>query len=155
MATFRARDRSSAVLRSPRGDVWEVLTDATLIARMTPYVTSIDVDGDRWTWRLGTLPVLGISVAPKFTEIMELEPEERIVFTHDPDRSDEMTAVMGTYRLVDHADGGTEVSIDLQISCKLPLPGLARPAVERVMAGVVKHMGAVFSRNLLTHLGEV
>ena len=82
------------------------------------------------------------------------EPEERIVFTHDPDRSDEMTAVMGTYRLVDHADGGTEVSIDLQISTHLPLPGLTRPAVERVMAGVVKHMGTVFSRNLLKHLGE-
>jgi uncharacterized protein YndB with AHSA1/START domain len=154
MATFHARDRSSAVLRSARGDVWEALTDASLIARMTPYVTGIDVDGDRWTWRLGTLPVLGISVAPKFTEIMELEPQERIVFTHDPDRPDEMTAVMGTYRLSDHPDGGTEVSIDLQISCKLPLPALARPAVERVMAGVVKHMGTVFSRNLLAHLGE-
>lgn len=154
MATFRARDRSSAVLTSPRSEVWAALTDADLIARMTPYVTSIDVDGDRWTWRMGTIPVLGISVAPTFTEVMELEPEERIVFTHDPDRSHEMTAVNGTYELVDHADGGTEVSIDLEIACTLPLPGLARVAVERVMAGVVKHMGAVFSRNLLRHLGE-
>ncbi len=153
MATFRARDRSSAVLRSPRSEVWAALTDADLIAKMTPYVTSIKVDGDRWVWRMGTLPVLGISVAPKFTEIMELEPEDRIVFTHDPARSEEMTAVEGTYVLVDH-DGGTEVSIDLQIACTLPLPGLARPAVERVMAGVVKHMGTVFSRNLLKHLGE-
>ena len=50
--------------------------------------------------------------------------------------------------------GGTDVTIDLQIACTLPLPGLARPAVERVMAGVVKHMGTVFSRNLLKHLGE-
>jgi carbon monoxide dehydrogenase subunit G len=155
MATFRARDRSSAVLRSSRSDVWAVLTDADLIARMTPYVDRIDVDGDRWTWHLATLPVLGLSVAPKFTEIMELEPEERIVFTHDPDRTDEMTSVMGTYLLADHAAGGTEVSIDLQIACTLPLPGLARPAVERVMAGVVKHMGSVFSRNLLKHLGEL
>lgn len=154
MATFRARDRSSAVLTSSRSEVWAALTDADLIARMTPYVTSIDVDGDRWTWRMGTIPVLGISVAPTFTEVMELEPEERIVFTHAPDRSHEMTAVNGTYDLADHADGGTEVSIDLEIACSLPLPGLARVAVERVMAGVVKHMGAVFSRNLLRHLGE-
>lgn len=154
MATFRARDRSSAVLRSPRTDVWAALTDADLIAKITPYVTSITVDGDRWVWRLVTLPVLGLSVAPAFTEVMELHPEERIEFTHDPTRTDEMTSVEGTYVLADHAGGGTEVSIDLEIASTLPLPGLARPAVERVMAGVVKHMGAVFSRNLLKHLGE-
>ena len=154
MATFRARDRSTAVLRSPRSEVWAALTDAALIAKITPYVTSIDVEGDRWTWRMGTIPVLGLSVAPKFTEVMELHPQDRIVFTHDPERPDEMTSVNGTYDLTDHADGGTDVSIDLQIACNLPLPGLARPAVERVMAGVVKHMGTVFSRNLLKHLGE-
>jgi uncharacterized protein YndB with AHSA1/START domain len=154
MATFRARDRSSAVLRSPRSEVWAALTDADLIARITPYVTSITVDGDRWVWRLATIPVLGAAVAPAFTEVMELHPEERIEFTHDPARTDEMTSVEGTYVLADHAGGGTEVAIDLQIACTLPLPGLARPAVERVMAGVVKHMGAVFSRNLLKHLGE-
>ena len=154
MATFRARDRSSAVLRSPRSEVWAALTDADLIAKITPYVTSITVDGDRWVWRLATIPVLGVSVAPAFTEVMELHPEERIEFTHDPARTDEMTSVEGTYILADHAGGGTEVSIDLQIACTLPLPGLARPAVERVMAGVVKHMGSVFSRNLLKHLGE-
>jgi uncharacterized protein YndB with AHSA1/START domain len=154
MATFRARDRSSAVLASPRSEVWAALTDADLIAKITPYVTSITVDGDRWVWRLATIPVLGLSVAPAFTEVMRLHPEERIEFTHDPARSDEMTSVEGTYVLADHPGGGTDVSIDLEIACNLPLPGLARPAVERVMAGVVKHMGAVFSRNLLKHLGE-
>src|SRR5690242_9396915 len=105
MATFRARDRSSAVLEAPRSEVWAILTDADLIARMTPYVTSIAVDGDRWVWRMGTIPVLGISVAPTFTEVMELHPEERIEFSHDPARSDEMTAVEGTYLLTDHAGG--------------------------------------------------
>ncbi|NYE35931.1 carbon monoxide dehydrogenase subunit G [Nocardioides cavernae] len=154
MATFRARDRSSAVLQSSRSAVWAVLTDADLIAAMTPFVTRIDVDGDRWTWRMTQIPVLGISVAPTFTEVMDLHPEERIVFTHDPERTDEMTSVMGTYVLADHPAGGTDVSIDLQIACNLPLPGLTRPAVERVMAGVVKHMGVVFARNLLRHLGE-
>jgi carbon monoxide dehydrogenase subunit G len=154
MATFRARDRSLAVLRSPRSEVWAALTDADLIAKITPYVTSITVHGDRWVWRLGTIPVLGVPVAPAFTEVMALHPEERIEFTHDPARTDEMTSVEGTYVLADHASGGTDVSIDLQIACNLPLPGLARPAVERVMAGVVKHMGTVFSRNLLKHLGE-
>lgn len=153
MATFRAGDRSTAVLRSPRSEVWAVLTDADLIARMTPYVTGIAVDGDRWTWRMGTIPVLGVSVAPRFTEVMTFEPEERIDFSHDPSRPDEMTAVEGTYRLTDQGEG-TKVSIELDIACSLPLPGLARPAVERVMAGVVKHMGTVFSRNLLKHLGE-
>ena len=154
MATFRARDRSSAVIQAPRSEVWAALTDADLMARFTPYVTSITVDGDRWVWRMGTIPVLGISVAPTFTEVMSLHPEERIEFSHDPARQDEMTAAEGTYVLSDHAGGGTDVGIDLEIACNLPLPGLARPAVERVMAGVVKHMGAVFSRNLLKHLGE-
>ncbi len=154
MATFRARDRSSAALRSSRSEVWEALTDAGLIAKITPYVTSIDVEGDRWVWRMGTIPILGISVAPHFTEVMEFEPEERIEFHHDTSRPQEMTAVEGTYLLTERTDGGTDVSIDLEIVVKLPLPGLARLAVERVMAGVVKHMGAVFSRNLLKHLGE-
>ena len=153
MATFRAGDRSTAVLRSSRSEVWAALTDADLIARITPYVTSIEVDGDRWLWRMVSIPVLGASVAPRFTEVMSFAPQERIDFTHDPSRPDEMTAVEGTYRLADHADG-TEVSIELDIACSLPLPGLARPAVERVMSGVGKHMGTVFSRNLLAHLGE-
>ena len=154
MATFTARDRSSAALRSPRSEVWAALTDASLIAKITPYVTSIDVEGDRWLWRMGTIPVLGVSVAPRFTEVMEFEPEDRIEFHHDKARSHEMTAVEGTYILADRTDGGTDVTIDLEIACRLPLPGLARPAVERVMVGVVKHMGTVFSRNLLKHLGE-
>ena len=154
MATFTARDRSSAALRSPRSEVWAALTDADLIAKITPYVTSIDVEGEKWLWRMGTIPVLGISVAPRFTEVMEFEPEDRIQFRHDPPAPDEMTAVEGTYVLADRTDGGTDVSIDLEIACRLPLPGLARPAVERVMVQVVKHMGVVFSRNLLKHLGE-
>lgn len=154
MATFTARDRSSAPLRSSRSEVWAALIDADLIAKITPYVTSIDVEGDKWLWRMGTIPVLGVSVAPRFTEVMEFEPEDRIQFRHDPSRPDEMTAVEGTYLLTDRADGGTDVSIDLEIASRLPLPGLARPAVERVMVQVVKHMGVVFSRNLLKHLGE-
>lgn len=153
MTRFTASNQSSATLKSTRKDVWAALTDPELLPQLTPYLHRIDVDGDRWTWRMVSIPVLGASVAPRFTEVMSFEPEERIDFTHDPSRSEEMTAVEGTYRLSDHGDG-TEVSIDLDIACSLPLPGLARPAVERVMAGVVKHMGTVFSRNLLKHLGE-
>ena len=154
MATFKASNRSSAVLRSSREQVWAALTDPALIARFTPYVSRIDVEGDRWVWHLGSIPVLGTSVSPSFTEVMELTPQERIDFTHDPERPEEMASVEGTYLLSDHGQGGTEVSIDLDIACAIPLPGVARPAVERVMSGVVKHMGAVFSRNLLRHLGE-
>lgn len=154
MATFTASTRSSAVLRSTRQQVWETLTDAELIARLTPYVTGIEVDGDRWVWTMRTLPVLSATITPRFTEIMEFTEGERIDFSHDPAQDQESVAVTGSYLLADHGDGGTEVSIDLEISCRLPLPGLARPAVNQVMAGVVRHMGAVFSRNLLRHLGE-
>ena len=154
MTRFHAKNSSAATLKSSRAEVWKALTDPELLPELTPYLHRIDVDGDRWTWRMATIPVLAISVAPTFTEIMALQPEERIDFRHDPERSEEMTAVEGTYLLTDHDGGGTDVSIDLEIMVSLPLPGLARPAVERVMAGVVKHMGAVFSRNLVAHLGE-
>ena len=102
---------------------------------------------------MGTIPVLGVSVAPKFTEVMELHPQDRIVFTHDPDRPDEMTAVNGTYDLTDHADGGTDV--EHRPPDRLQPPAArAGPARGRARHGGRRetHMGTVFSRNLLKHL---
>ena len=42
------------------------------------------VDGDRWRWEMQSVPVLGSSFNPCFTERMVFTPQERIEFTHAP-----------------------------------------------------------------------
>lgn len=154
VATFTAKTQSSAVLTSSRDAVWAALTDPALIARLTPYVSSIEVEGDRWIWSLTKIPVVGLSVAPRFTEVMDFQPQTRIDYHHDESRSDEMAGVEGIYVLGDHEGGGTDVEIELAVSCTLPLPGAMRSVVQAAMSRVIDHMGVVFSRNLLRHLGE-
>jgi hypothetical protein len=109
------------------------------------------VDGDRWRWHLSRIPVLGVAVAPSFTEVMGFEEPSTITFEHDPARDDERAAVNGAYRLAP-ASSGTELAIDLAISVDLPFPALARPAVQTAMKGVVAVMGQRFSANLMRHL---
>jgi carbon monoxide dehydrogenase subunit G len=150
---FRARNRSEAAMRSEPEAVWGVLTDPHLLARLTPYLERIDVEGDRWTWTLTRIPVLHVSVVPTFTEVMTFEEHTRIVFQHDPERPDERTGVEGLYTL-EPRDGGTHVSIDLEVWTDLPLPRVSRRAVETVMHGVVAAMGHRFAHNMLRHLGE-
>lgn len=153
MNRFRARNTSEATLRSAPDRVWDVLTDPTLLPVLTPYLKSIDVDGDRWTWHLTRIPVMSATIAPTFTEVMTFEEPTRIVFTHDPERPDERTGVEGTY-LLTPVGTGTRVAIDLEIWCDLPLPKLSRIPVETVMSGVVAVMGKRFAANMLRHLGE-
>jgi carbon monoxide dehydrogenase subunit G len=150
---FRARNRSEATLESPPERVWGVLTDPDLLARLTPYLERIDVDGDRWTWTLTRIPVLHVTVVPTFTEVMTFEETSRIVFEHDPARPDERTGVEGSYSLTPHG-AGTHVAIDLEVWTDLPLPRVSRVAVETVMHGVVAAMGHRFAHNMLRHLGE-
>jgi hypothetical protein len=155
---FRARTRSEATLRSSQDKVWEVLTDPALLPELTPYLQSIDVDGDRWTWNLTHIPVMSATVAPTFTEVMTFDEPTRITFAHDPARPEERTGVEGEYLLRPETapDGsmGTHVAIDLEIWCDLPLPRISRIAVETVMHGVVGGMGRRFAANMLRHLGE-
>ena len=151
MGTFTAHNRSTAVVRADRGDLWKALTDPDLLTRLTPYLHSIDDDGDRWRWNLARIPVLGISVAPSFTERMTFEEPSRIVFTHDPDSAKERAGVEGTYDL-EEVEGGTRLTIDLEICVELPLPGASRFAVQRAMGGVIGVMGKRFAANLLRHL---
>ena len=47
MTTFSVRNRSAATVQATREDVWEVLTDTTLLPRLTPYLRAIDADDDR------------------------------------------------------------------------------------------------------------
>lgn len=152
MARFTAHDRSAEIVRASREDLWAALTDPELLPRLTPYLHSIDADGDRWRWNMARIPVLGISVAPSFTEQMTFDAPSRIVFTHDPEQAQEKAGVEGTYDL-EEVEGGTRLAIDLEICVELPLPRASRFAVERAMSGVIAVMGKRFAANLLRHLG--
>ena len=153
MNRFRARNTSEATLRSSPEQVWDVLTDPVLLPRLTPYLKSIDVEGERWIWHLTRIPVMSATIMPTFTEVMTFEKPTKIVFAHDPEKTAERTAVEGTYLLTPHGSG-THVAIDLEIWCDLPLPRISRIAVETVMHGVVSAMGKRFAHNMLRHLGE-
>lgn len=151
MTAFTVSTSSSATLSSGREEVWAALTDTELLPRLTPYLRSIDDHGDRWTWHLMRIPVLGSMVSPSFTELMSFDRPSRIDFEHDPSRHDEKAGVQGCYAMSD-AGGGTGVRIELAITVELPFPRLARPAVHTAMRAVVATMGARFSHNLVRHL---
>ncbi len=153
MTRFTARNRSTADLKSSRVELWKALTDPELLPRLTPYLRRIDVDGDRWTWNLAKIPVLGKSIGTTFTEVMNFEEPSRIDFTHDERRTEETTYVQGHYVLEERGES-SRVSIELEVVSELPFSRLTRPAVEAAMAAVMAGMGRRFAHNLLRHLGE-
>lgn len=148
MATFSATKISEATVAHPRDLVWGVLTDADAVARLTPMVASITPTGDRWRWQLTRIPVLGTSFELAFTEQMSYDEPTRITFRHAPE-GDERAGTDGRYDLGE-ADGGdaTDLRIELKVTVDLPFPGLARPAVQAAMHGVLTAMGAGFARSI-------
>lgn len=153
MTRFTASNQSAATLKSSRKDVWAALTDPKLLPKLTPYLHTIDVDGDRWTWNVAKVPILGKSLGTTFTEVMTFEEPHRIVFTHDPAKTEENSGVEGEY-LLEEAGSGCKVSIDLGVTVDLPFPKATRRAVEGTMRAVMAGMGRRFAHNLLRHLGE-
>ena len=153
MTRFTAKTSSTATLKSSRADIWDALTDPVLLPKLTPYLHRIDVDGDRWRWNVAKVPLLGRSIGTAFTEVMTFEEPHRIAFTHDPDRTEEHSAVEGEY-LLEEDGTGTRVSIELGVRVELPFGKLTRPAVEGGMRAVMALMGRRFASNLLRHLGE-
>jgi carbon monoxide dehydrogenase subunit G len=153
MTRFSAHNQSSATLKSSRKEVWDALTDAELLPKLTPYLHTIDVDGDRWRWNVAKVPLLGKSIGTCFTEVMTFEEPRRIGFKHDPEQAEEQSAVEGEYILED-AGEGTRVSIDIGVTVELPFSRVMRRAVEGGMTAVMALMGRRFASNLLRHLGE-
>jgi carbon monoxide dehydrogenase subunit G len=150
---FSAETRAEAVVSAPPAAVWGALTDPDLVAELTPFVRSIRADGDHWRWELTGLSVLGIGIAPAFTERMTYDEPRRIEFRHDPPAgSDERSAVEGWYALAEVAEG-TRLRTALEITLDLPLPRASGPAVRAAMRRVIDHMGDRFSAALLQHLG--
>jgi len=153
MTRFTASNKSAATLKSDRKDIWAALTDPVLLPKLTPYLHRIDVDGDRWTWYVTKVPVLGKDIGSTFTEVMTFDEPKRIGFEHDPQRTEEKTEVQGEYHL-EEVGSGTRVSIELGVSVELPFPKAMRRPVEGAIGAVMAGMGKRFAGNLLRHLGE-
>ena len=153
MTRFSARTEAGAVVSADRDEIWSVLVDPDLVARLTPFVTSIREQGEHWRWEMSKLQVLGVGVAPAFTERMAFADKERIEFEHDPPTAGkERAGAFGWYDLAEHEDG-TMLATRLEIALDLPLPRASAPAVHATMRGVMGQMGERFSRNLCRHLG--
>jgi carbon monoxide dehydrogenase subunit G len=148
---FRAHNHSEATLDADRDAVWAVLTDPDLLVRLTPNLTRIDTDGDRWTWHLTRIPVLSTALRPSFTVVMTFEDGRRIDFAHDESRTEEQTGVEGEYLLSPEGER-THVAIDLTAWADLPLPSVSRPAVQSTMHAFLVGTGRVFGRNMRRHL---
>jgi carbon monoxide dehydrogenase subunit G len=153
MTRFTASNKSAATLKSSRKDIWDALTDPVLLPKLTPYLNRIDVDGDRWTWHVTKVPVLGKNIGSTFTEVMTFDEPKRIGFEHDPQRTEERTEVSGEYHLEEDGSG-TRVSIELGVSVELPFPKAMKRPVEGAISAVMAGMGKRFASNLLRHLGE-
>lgn len=154
MTRFESRNLSEADVPASPADIWAVLSSPDLLARFTPLIKAIKADGDLWCWQLTGFSALGTSVAPSFSERMKLVDQERIDFAHDPPTgSNERAGADGTYLLTDLGEGRTRLFIDITIWVDLPLPRLARRAVERVMDESMDRTGDRFASNLYRHLG--
>jgi carbon monoxide dehydrogenase subunit G len=155
MPSFSARTHAEAVVLAPQRDIWDALVDPTLMAKFTPFLKKITAEGDHWVWEMSGIDVLGVKVAPSFTEKMTFTEPDRIEFKHDPpDGEKEKAGVEGWYQLSPAPDGeGTSLVTELEITIDLPLPKAAGRAVRATMSKVIDTMGDRFSKNLLDHLG--
>ncbi len=153
MTRLSATTESTAVITADRSSVWQVLTDPACLTQLTPLLQRIRADGSLWHWEMAQIPLLGLKIAPSFTERMTFDPEREIGFTHaPPEGTTERAAAEGVYRLADD-ERGTCLRIRLRLDVDVPLPRPAHGAAEKVMARVVRSMGDRFSANLLAHLG--
>lgn len=154
MAIFSRTRRDVAEVPHPVEAVWDLLVDPATVARLTPLVASIDVDDQgRWIWCLSRVPVPGRRVDLTMTEEMTFTPQRRIDFSHPPLESGVRAGAQGHY-VLEHLDGATRLSIELTVTARLPLPGVARPAVEAAMQQVLNQMGQRFAANMLRELGR-
>ena len=153
MGHFSAETHAVATITASREEVWAVLVDPALVARMTPFARRITERDGHWVWELSGLKVLGVGLAPTFTERMTYDEPSRIDFHHDPQPGEaERAGVEGWYSL-EEAPEGTRLETSLTITLDLPLPRASGGAVRRAMGSVVDQMGDRFSANLLEHLG--
>ena len=152
MTCFSATNHSHAVVKAERKEVWAALTDPDLLPKLTPLLRTIEADGNTWRWHLTKLTVLGIGIAPIFTEQMTFDEPSYIEYSHRPPGKTERAGADGWYKL-EEVEAGTHLEIELTMHVDLPLSKLAAPAVNRVMSSMMQRTGDRFAANLLRHLG--
>jgi len=138
-----------------RERIYEVLTDPSMVARLTPFVKSIvpTPDGEHWIWTMSGIQVGGYGFTATFTEKMTLTEPSRLDFAHDPpEGKPERAAVAGHYVLTELGPEETRLETSLEVCIDLPLPRVSKGMVGRTMKGVMGTMGDRFSKNLLDHL---
>lgn len=154
MTWFSARNIAISTVPVGPDEIWQLITDPTTLADLTPLVRSIEATGSQWRWALSGIEALGLKVEAVFTERMEFIEQRRITFTHDPSTgSRERAGVEGVYNLTPRGQKATDLQVDLTLSVDLPLPSLSRPAVERVLLSTMRATGQRFASNLYEQLG--
>jgi len=154
MAWFSARTISASTVPVGSDQIWEILTDPSALAELTPLIKSIEASGDHWLWKLNSIEALGLKVEAAFTERMEFSDGRQIVFAHDPPTgTKERAAVEGRYDVDPAGDDSTDLKVDLTLSVELPLPRLARHGVEKVIHSAMRVTGKQFAKNLYERLG--
>ncbi|MDH4076209.1 MAG: hypothetical protein OEW29_09760, partial [Acidimicrobiia bacterium] len=134
MTWFTARNISISTVPVRPDAIWRIITDPPTLAALTPMVRSIEASGSTWQWALTSIEALGLKVEAVFTERMEFVDQQQITFTHDPPvGSRERAGVEGVYTLSSTDANATDLRVDLTLSIDLPLPGLSRHAVQRVL----------------------
>ncbi len=154
MTWFSVRNISQSQVPAPREELWAHITSPETLAALTPMIRSIEVVEERWRWTLHGVEALGIRVEASFTERMEFAGRRRIEFHHDPPAGErERAGVLGRYEFTEIDTEVTDLCVDLTLSVDLPLPRLAAPAVEQVIASTMRATGRRFATNLYDHLG--
>jgi carbon monoxide dehydrogenase subunit G len=152
MNRFEATNHSEAVVPADREAIYAVLTDPKVLPRLTPLLRTIETDGDLWRWELTRFTILGIGLAPHFTERMRLAPPGRIDYSHEPPAGRHEAAGADGWYDLSEVGGGTRLEISLTMHVDLPLSKVARPAVTGVMRSMMQRTGDRFASNLLRHL---
>jgi len=151
---FSARNISISTVPVRSDEIWQIITDPPTLAALTPMVRSIEASGSTWQWALHGIEALGLKVEAVFTERMEFVDLRQITFTHDPPvGSRERAGVEGVYTLSSTDANATDLRVDLTLSVDLPLPGLSRRAVQRVLLSTMQATGQRFASNLYLELG--
>lgn len=142
MPTFRSRHRSVVTVAAPPDAIWQLLTDPERVVALTPLVKRISGRRDVWRLTLAGVSRLGYDIAPSFTERMTFVQISRIEFHHDPPPGrHERIGIDGTSQITRVGETASKMAIDLTLSLELPLPELARTAVERLMARMMRRTG--------------
>lgn len=150
IATFSTRLIATDRIHAPFDDVWGIFADTATLVSLTPLLAEVRDLGERWEWRMAAINRLGISAAPVFTTLMDVHATG-MRFRPDPTRG-EPAAAAGEIRVEPEGLARTSVSLDLTASVSLPLPRLARRAVEGVMDATLRAGGRRFLSNLLQAL---